>query len=83
MDRRRGSVWLPATPLPRLAPDPAAPGPDTGEAIGLSAARLTLTFGFGAGLFIKGGKDRYGLAAQRPPALVDLPRFNGDQLIET
>jgi deferrochelatase/peroxidase EfeB len=66
-----------------ISHDPAASGPDTGEAIGLSAARLTLTFGFGAGLFIKGGKDRYGLAAQRPPALVDLPRFNGDQLIET
>jgi deferrochelatase/peroxidase EfeB len=57
------------------------PGPDTGEALGLSPARLTLTFGFGAGLFIKDGNDRFGLAAQRPAALVDLPRFNGDQLI--
>ena len=27
------------------------------------------------------GKDRYGLAHKRPAALVDLPRFNGDQLI--
>jgi deferrochelatase/peroxidase EfeB len=57
------------------------PGSDTGEALGLPPSRLTVTFGFGAGLFVKGGKDRYGLAARRPAALVDLPRFNGDQLI--
>jgi deferrochelatase/peroxidase EfeB len=56
--------------------------PDTGETTGLSAARLTLTFGFGAGLFVKDGKDRYGLAAHRPEALVDMPRFVGDQMKE-
>jgi deferrochelatase/peroxidase EfeB len=56
--------------------------PDSGEAEGLAAARLTLTFGFGAGLFAKDGKDRYGLAKRRPEALVDLPRFVGDQLVE-
>jgi deferrochelatase/peroxidase EfeB len=50
-------------------------------ALGLGPARLTLTFGFGPGLFVKDGKDRYGLAALRPAALVDMPRFNGDQLI--
>jgi deferrochelatase/peroxidase EfeB len=60
----------------------ASPASDSGETLGLPAARLTLTFGFGPGLFIKDGKDRYGLAAQRPQALIDLPRFNGDQLIE-
>ena len=60
-----------------------APPPDSGETLGLPAARLTLTFGFGAGLFVKDGEDRYGLAAQRPEALVDLPPFNGDQLVET
>ncbi len=60
---------------------PTAPGLDTGEAVGLGAARLTLTFGLGAGLFVKDGKDRYGLEARRPTALVDLPVFNGDQLI--
>jgi len=54
--------------------------PDTGEAHGLSPARLTITFGFGAGLFEKDGKDRYGLAKQRPAALADLPHFGGDQL---
>jgi deferrochelatase/peroxidase EfeB len=56
------------------------PDADSGEALGLKAARLTLTFGFGPGLFVKDGKDRYGLASARPAALIDLPRFNGDQL---
>lgn len=54
---------------------------DSGEAVGLSPARLTLTFGFGPGLFSKNGVDRFGLAARRPEALVDLPKFNGDQLV--
>ena len=58
------------------------PAPDTGEAVGLGAARLTLTFGFGPGLFTRDGRDRYGLAAHRPAALADLPEFNGDQLEE-
>jgi deferrochelatase/peroxidase EfeB len=71
-----------ATAAP-LGTDPAAPAPDTGEALGLPPARLTLTFGFGAGLFVKDGKDRYELARHRPDALVELPRFPGDQLVET
>jgi deferrochelatase/peroxidase EfeB len=66
-----------------LGPDEKKVAPDDGTALGLSPARLTITFGFGPGLFVKDGKDRYGLASRRPPALVDLPRFNGDQLIET
>ena len=69
-----------AAPLDSVKPDVAAP--DTGEALGLGAARLTLTFGFGAGLFIRDGVDRYGLAERRPEALVDMPEFNGDQLEE-
>ncbi len=56
--------------------------PDSGDALGLSPSRLTVTFGFGAGLFVKDGKDRYGLSSERPAALVDMPRFNGDQMIE-
>jgi deferrochelatase/peroxidase EfeB len=60
--------------------NPDAPATDSAEALGLGPARLTLTFGFGAGLFSKDGVDRYGLAARRPQALIDLPRFNGDQL---
>ncbi len=55
---------------------------DSGEALGLDPNRLTLTFGFGAGLFEKGGKDRYGLKAKKPEAMTELPYFNGDQLIE-
>ena len=70
-------------PVPPTERDAATVLPDSGEAHGLPPARLTLTFGFGAGLFLKDGKDRYGLAAQRPPALVDLPPFDGDQLIAT
>jgi deferrochelatase/peroxidase EfeB len=54
---------------------------DSGATVGLSPARLTITFGFGPGLFEKDGVDRYGLAARRPAALADLPRFAGDQLV--
>ncbi len=57
------------------------PAADSADALGLNPARLTLTFGFGAGLFSKDGVDRYGLSARRPEALIELPRFNGDQLV--
>jgi deferrochelatase/peroxidase EfeB len=63
-----------------LGQDVSVEGPDGGSALGLSPGRLTLTFGFGAGLFVKDGSDRYGLAAKRPAAFIDLPKFNGDQL---
>ncbi|MFF5184776.1 iron uptake transporter deferrochelatase/peroxidase subunit [Streptomyces sp. NPDC000345] len=52
-----------------------APPDDTGEALGLKPSRLTLTIGFGPSLFAK-----FGLADQRPDALVDLPKFAGDAL---
>jgi deferrochelatase/peroxidase EfeB len=65
-----------------LGQDISVPGSDTGEALELWPARLTITFGFGPGLFVKDGQDRFGLAARRPDALVDLPKFNGDQLVE-
>ncbi|MGH8819723.1 MAG: iron uptake transporter deferrochelatase/peroxidase subunit [Rhodoferax sp.] len=67
-----------AKPLPQSDANAA---PDSGDALGLGAAGLTITFGFGPGLFTSNGKDRYGLARHRPEALVDLPRFNGEQLI--
>ncbi len=70
-----GRTAAPLGQNPELAPA------DSGEALDLGASRLTVTFGFGPGLFIKDGKDRYGLAAQRPEPLVDLPVFNGDQLV--
>ncbi len=60
--------------------DLSLPAADSGEALDLGPARLTLTFGFGPTLFIKDGKDRFGWGSLRPEALVDLPKFNGDQL---
>lgn len=56
---------------------PEAPPDDTGEALGLKASRLTLTIGFGPGLF---AKDRFGLEGKRPEALVELEAFPGDNL---
>ncbi|WP_051683797.1 iron uptake transporter deferrochelatase/peroxidase subunit [Blastococcus sp. URHD0036] len=54
---------------------------DTGEAIGLPPAGLTITVGFGPTLFTTpDGVDRFGLAAQRPEPLVELPSFPGDQI---
>ena len=55
---------------------PDDPPIDTGEARGLSAAQLTITVGFGPGLF----DDRFGLAKHRPAALRDLPPLPGDAL---
>jgi deferrochelatase/peroxidase EfeB len=57
-----------------------APPDDTGEALGLPAAGLTITFGFGPGLFENEDGDRYGIAARRPKGLERLPAFLGDDL---
>jgi len=57
------------------------PSQESGATVVIPASRLTMTFGFGATLFEKDGKDRYGLAKSRPEALVDMPRFAGDQLV--
>jgi deferrochelatase/peroxidase EfeB len=63
---------------------PEAPPDDTGEAIGLPPSGLTLTVGFGPGLFRDAtGKDRFGLAARKPAALADLPHFPGDTIDAT
>lgn len=65
-------------PLPYEAP-PA----DTGEAIGLPASGLTLTFGFGPSLFVdESGEDRFGLAERQPAVLNRLPHFPADALQE-
>jgi deferrochelatase/peroxidase EfeB len=52
-----------------------APPDDTGEALGLKPSRLTLTIGFGPSLF-----EKFGLKDRRPEALIDLPKFAGDNL---
>ena len=59
---------------------PLAPPEDTGEAMGLAAARLTLTIGFGPSLFEKDGKTRFGLDGLKPDLLTELPAFSGDRL---
>jgi deferrochelatase/peroxidase EfeB len=64
------------------AQDQESPPLDSGEAAGLDPSRLTITFGFGPDLFTLNGVDRYGIAEQRPPALADLPRFPGDELVD-
>jgi len=63
--------------IPAAGEDAAEPDP--ADLDGLPPSRLTLTFGFGLGLFAHDGKDRFGLAAHRPEAFVDLPHFPGDQ----
>ena len=49
--------------------EPLLPPDDTGEAIGHLPSRLTITFGFGPGLFEREGVDRFGLAGRRPASL--------------
>jgi deferrochelatase/peroxidase EfeB len=56
---------------------PLAPPDDTGETVGLLPSSLTVTFGFGPGLFEKPG---LGLAGKRPAALAPLPPLPGDEL---
>ena len=54
---------------------------DTGEALDLPAAALTITVGFGSTLFRDTrGRDRFDLAAHLPAALAPLPAFPGDAL---
>jgi deferrochelatase/peroxidase EfeB len=57
-----------------------APPDDTGETVGLLPSRLTVTFGFGPGLFERRG---LGLAGKRPAALRDIPPLPADELNES
>ena len=52
---------------------------DTGEAIGLDAANLTLTYGIGPSLF---ENSKLGWQSKKPAELKDLPHFPKDQLQE-
>lgn len=56
------------------------PPTDTGEAIDLGPQRLTLTFGFGPSLFARGRVGGGDMRLRRPPALAELPPFQGDSL---
>lgn len=62
-----------------------APPDDTGEALGLPASSLTVTFGFGPTLFENENEDgdRYGIRDRRPAKLQRLPAFLGDDLDPT
>ncbi|TCL78622.1 MULTISPECIES: iron uptake transporter deferrochelatase/peroxidase subunit [unclassified Curtobacterium] len=51
-------------------------GADTGEALDLGPASLTVTVGFGLGVF----DERFGLADKRPADLADVPRLPSDNL---
>jgi deferrochelatase/peroxidase EfeB len=70
--------------LPAAQPekDLEKPGTDSGEADGLPASRLTITFGFGFGLFTKNGLDRFGMGHLKPDVFTELPKFHGDQLVD-
>ena len=72
---------LPVSESGAVNGSPLAPPDDTGEALDLPPAGLTITFGFGPTLFTTdAGADRFGIAAQRPALLTRLPRFTGDAL---
>ncbi|MFC4223353.1 iron uptake transporter deferrochelatase/peroxidase subunit [Lysinibacter cavernae] len=60
---------------------PLLPPDDTGDALGLPASGLTITFGVGPSLFQDAnGNDRFGIADRKPAALADLPAFAFDLL---
>lgn len=56
------------------------PPQDTGEAVGLGPAALTVTVGVAPSLFERDGEDRFGLRARRPSRLRPLGPLPGDQL---
>jgi deferrochelatase/peroxidase EfeB len=68
----------PAGPVGPVEGPPGTAPDDTGEAMDLSAANLSITIGFGPGLF-RG--NRFGLDHRQPHALRPLPRFPLDTLI--
>jgi deferrochelatase/peroxidase EfeB len=67
-------------PVSDSAASAVTPLGDNGDADGLAQSRLTITFGFGPSLFQQDGRDRFGIAARRPAALIDMPAFPKDAL---
>ena len=53
-----------------------SPPDDTGEAMDLAAARVTVTVGFGATIF----DSRFGFGAKKPANFNELPRFAKDEV---
>lgn len=76
------SLMTQGKPVAELSTNGYVPPKDTGEAAGLTPANLTITFGVGPSLFMKEGKDRFGLKSVQPKELVDLPPFPLDALKE-
>ncbi|MBE3569854.1 MAG: deferrochelatase/peroxidase EfeB [Bacillales bacterium] len=69
-------------PVGEVSGNDFLPPKDTGEAEGLSASNLTITFGVGPTFFVKDGKDRFGLKHKQPRELKELPKFPLDALEE-
>jgi deferrochelatase/peroxidase EfeB len=67
----------PAGPVGPVEGSPETAPDDTGEAMDLETANLTITIGFGPGMF----RDPFGIADRRPEILRPLPRFPLDTLI--
>lgn len=67
-------------PTGTVAGHPEVPPSDTGEAEGLPASQLTITFGVGRGVFVRDGKDRMGLRSRMPAGLEPIGHLPGDNL---
>jgi deferrochelatase/peroxidase EfeB len=70
----KGVLYSPSSEESEGAPS------DPGEATGIGPAQLTITIGFGSGLFGVSGGHRFGLAGSRPSGSVPLPPFEGESL---
>ena len=71
------SVLMAGRPIGQVRPlRDEAVGQDTGEAVGLAPANVTVTVGLGPGLFDR----RFGLATHKPELLAALPQLPSDKL---
>ena len=74
---RAAELMTKGLPVGPPAGDKNAPPADTGEALGLGPAALTVTFGLGEYIFAPG---RFGLSSRRPSLLRSLGKLPGDEL---